>query len=154
MMHLLRKYDVAPLRVAMMRCLPLCARRHTSLGVAVIIGAANIIFRRQTSLKKDTRESYVGDLNYAPSRARNPSGFQALCAPSCAKAQGSREQPSRGSLVQAQIRSCLVICACGAEFNHSGYVKRKIRCTPMGTPYFWRRWRDLNSRAGIADLHP
>ena len=43
MMHLLRKYDVAPLRVAMMRCLPLCAARHTSLGVAVIIGTANII---------------------------------------------------------------------------------------------------------------
>ena len=46
MMHRLRQYDVfrfaqndvAPLRFAMMRCLPLCARRHTSLGEAVIIG--------------------------------------------------------------------------------------------------------------------
>ena len=54
MMHLLRKYDVAPLRVAMMRCLPQCAVRHTSLGVAVIIGTANIICRRQTSFKKRT----------------------------------------------------------------------------------------------------
>ena len=62
MMHRLRRYDVfrfaqndvAPLRVAMMRCLPLCARRHTSLGVAVIIGTANIICRRQTSFKKRT----------------------------------------------------------------------------------------------------
>ena len=44
--------DVAPLRVAMMRCLPLCARRHTSLGEAVIIGFANIICRRQTSFPK------------------------------------------------------------------------------------------------------
>ena len=40
MMHRLRRYDafrfaqndVASLRSAMMRCLPLCARRHTSLG--------------------------------------------------------------------------------------------------------------------------
>ena len=54
MMHLLRKYDVAPLRFAMMRCLPLCARRHTSLGVAVIIGQAHIICQRQTSFKKRT----------------------------------------------------------------------------------------------------
>ena len=54
MMHLLRKYDVAPLRSAMMRCLPQCAVRHTSLGVAVIIGVANIICRRQTSFKKRT----------------------------------------------------------------------------------------------------
>ena len=54
MMHLLRKYDVAPLRSAMMRCLPQCAVRHTSLGEAVIIGEANIICRRQTSFKKRT----------------------------------------------------------------------------------------------------
>jgi hypothetical protein len=54
MMHLLRKYDVAPLRSAMMRCLPLCAVRHASLGEAVIIGGANIICRRQTSFKKRT----------------------------------------------------------------------------------------------------
>ena len=40
--------------VAMMRCLPSCAVRHTSLGVAVIIGEANIICRRQTSFKKAT----------------------------------------------------------------------------------------------------
>ena len=33
-----RKYDVAPRRVAMMRCLPLCARRHTSFASAFIIG--------------------------------------------------------------------------------------------------------------------
>ena len=62
MMHRLRRYDVfrfaqndvAPLRSAMMRCLPQCAVRHTSLGVAVIIGVANIICRRQTSFKKRT----------------------------------------------------------------------------------------------------
>ena len=62
MMHRLRRYDVfrfaqndvAPLRSAMMRCLPQCAVRHTSLGVAVIIGGANIICRRQTSFKKRT----------------------------------------------------------------------------------------------------
>ena len=61
MMHRLWRYDVfryaqndvVPLRVTMMRCLPLCARRHASLGEAVIIGVANIICRRQTSLKKD-----------------------------------------------------------------------------------------------------
>ena len=61
-MHRLRRYDVfryaqndvAPLCFAMMRCLPLCARRHTSLGEAVIIGEANIICRRQTSFKKRT----------------------------------------------------------------------------------------------------
>ena len=60
-MHRLWRYDVfrfaqndvVPLRVTMMRCLPQCAVRHTSLGEAVIIGGANIICRRQTSLKKD-----------------------------------------------------------------------------------------------------
>ena len=41
MMHLLRKYDVAPLRFAMMRCLPQCAVRHTS-------------FAKRTSLAKPT----------------------------------------------------------------------------------------------------
>ena len=62
MMHRLRRYDVfrfaqndvAPLRSAMMRCLPSCAVRHTSIGVADIIGKANIICRRQTSFKKRT----------------------------------------------------------------------------------------------------
>ena len=44
MMHLLRKYDVAPLRSAMIRCLPLCAVRHTSLGVADIIGRSPASF--------------------------------------------------------------------------------------------------------------
>ena len=57
MMHLLRKYDVAPLRAAMMRCLPQCAVRHTSLGAAVIIGKANIICRRQTSFPKQKSSS-------------------------------------------------------------------------------------------------
>ena len=51
MMHLLRKYDVAPVgsNDAMFAQ---CAVRHTSLGVAVIIGIANIICHRQTSFKK------------------------------------------------------------------------------------------------------
>ena len=54
-MHLLRKYDVAPLRSAMMRCLPQCAVRHTSLGVAVIIGRCQHHLRdRHTSFKKRT----------------------------------------------------------------------------------------------------
>ena len=53
MMHLLRKYDVAPVgRNDVM--FAQCAVRHTSLGVAVIIGVANIICRRQTSFKKRT----------------------------------------------------------------------------------------------------
>ena len=38
--------------------------------------------------------------------------------------------------------------------NLSFSAKRKIRNTRMGIPYFWRRRRDLNSRAGITDLHP
>ena len=51
MMHLLCKYDVAPFgrNDAMFAQ---CAVRYTSLGVAVIIGEANIICRRQTSFKK------------------------------------------------------------------------------------------------------
>ena len=53
MFFALLKMMLLPL-VAMMRCLPLCAVRHTSLGVAVIIGVANIICRRQTSFKKRT----------------------------------------------------------------------------------------------------
>ena len=53
MMHLLRKYDVAPFgrNDAMFAQ---CAVRHTSLGEAVIIGVAVIICRRQTSFKKRT----------------------------------------------------------------------------------------------------
>ena len=54
MMHLLRKYDVAPLRFAMMRCLPLCAVRHTSFAQRTSLAQANIICRRQTSFKKRT----------------------------------------------------------------------------------------------------
>ena len=55
MMHLLRKYAAAPLRVAMMRCLPQNvakpriirrSRHHWALP--------NIICRRQTSFKKRT----------------------------------------------------------------------------------------------------
>ena len=59
MMHLLRKYDVAPLRFAMMRCLPLCAGVCPQTPWHYIIrrsrhhlAPANIICRRQTSLKK------------------------------------------------------------------------------------------------------
>ena len=84
-MHRLRRYDVfrfaqndvAPLRAAMMRCLPLCARRHTSLGVAVIIGEANIICRRQTSFKKRTfvledKSAFfvmVGEAGFGPAKS-------------------------------------------------------------------------------------
>ena len=61
-MHRLRRYDVfrfaqndvAPLRVAMMRCLPLCAVRHTSFAKRTSLGKAHIICRRQTSFKKRT----------------------------------------------------------------------------------------------------
>ena len=51
MMHLLRKYDVAPLRFAMMRCLPQCAARHTSLGEAVIIGRSPASFAIKFALR-------------------------------------------------------------------------------------------------------
>ena len=52
MMHRLRRYDVfrfaqndvAPLRSAMMRCLPLCACRHASFSIAVIIGRSPTSF--------------------------------------------------------------------------------------------------------------
>ena len=56
--------------LAMMRCLPLCARRHTSLGEAVIIGVANIICRRQTSLKK--ARSYERAFFWLGHRDSNP----------------------------------------------------------------------------------
>ena len=62
MMHRLRRYDVfrfaqndvAPLRFAMMRCLPQCAVRHTSFAKRTSLGEAVIICRRQTSFKKRT----------------------------------------------------------------------------------------------------
>ena len=69
MMYRLRRYDV--FRFAQNDVAPVgrndamfaqCAVRHTSLGVAVIIGEANIICRRQTSFKKRTfvgRQKYV-----------------------------------------------------------------------------------------------
>ena len=40
--------------LAMMRCFPLCARRHTSFAKRTSLGEANIICRRQTSFKKRT----------------------------------------------------------------------------------------------------
>ena len=51
MMHRLRRYDVfrfaqndvAPLRFAMMRCLPQCAVRQTSFAQRTSLGEANII---------------------------------------------------------------------------------------------------------------
>ena len=61
MMHRLRRYDVfrfAQNDVARFTrndaMFAQCAVRHTSLGVAVIIGVAYIICRRQTSFKKRT----------------------------------------------------------------------------------------------------
>ena len=62
MMHRLRRYDVfrfaqndvAPLRSAMMRCLPQCAVRHASFAKRTSSGVAVIICRRQTSFKKRT----------------------------------------------------------------------------------------------------
>ena len=54
MMHLLRKYDIAPVGRNEAMFAPKCGVRHTSLGEAVIIGVANIICRRQTSFKKGT----------------------------------------------------------------------------------------------------
>ena len=54
MMHLLRKYDVTPLRSAMMRCLPnVPSGTHHSLQRSSL-GVAIIICRRQTSFKKRT----------------------------------------------------------------------------------------------------
>ena len=38
----------------MMRCFPLCARRHTSFAERTSLGEAHIICRRQTSFKKRT----------------------------------------------------------------------------------------------------
>ena len=46
MMHLLRKYDVAPLRSAMMRCLP------KNVAKPLIIREANIIRRSRHHLPK------------------------------------------------------------------------------------------------------
>ena len=50
-MHLLRKYDVAPFGRNDAMFAPMCPQAHI-IRVANIIGAANIICRRQTSLKK------------------------------------------------------------------------------------------------------
>ena len=90
MMHLLRKYDVAPLCAAMMRCLPQCAARHTSLGTAVIIGAANIICRRQTSFKKRT---FVGRQKcvFCWRRRRD---LKLLRNPSCGSRKNLRGSPT------------------------------------------------------------
>ena len=58
MMHRRWRYDVM-LRImmllilfAMMRCLPSCAARHTSLGEAVIIGGDNIICPQANIIQK------------------------------------------------------------------------------------------------------
>ena len=81
MMHLLRKNDVAPLRAAMMRCLPQCAVRHTSLGAAVIIGKANIICRRQTSFPKtkSTARAVLLFLEAPPGFEPGDKGFADPC---------------------------------------------------------------------------
>ena len=69
-------------------------------------------------------------------------------------AQRSREQSALGSLVRAQTRSSLIICATAASRRRRSRGKSlrlrqkvKIRQARMSMPYFWRRWRDLNSRA-------
>ena len=54
MMHLLRKYDIAYFVSNDAMFAIKMWRSHASLGEAVIIGAANIICRRQTSFKKRT----------------------------------------------------------------------------------------------------
>ena len=69
MMYLLRKYDVAPLRFAMMRCLPQCAVRQTSLGEAVIIGRSPASFAegkhhsKNAPLSVDKSAFFVGGEN-------------------------------------------------------------------------------------------
>ena len=53
MMHLLRKYDVAPVGRNDAMFAPMCRQAHI-IREANIIGEANIICRRQTSFKKRT----------------------------------------------------------------------------------------------------
>ena len=54
MLFAVAQNDVAPLRAAMMRCLPLCARRHASLPKATSLGEADIICPSgQTSFQKE-----------------------------------------------------------------------------------------------------
>ena len=68
MMHRLRRYDVfrfaqndvATLHYAMMRCLPQCAVRHASLGVAVIIRRSRHHWAKPTSFCRKVRSANFG----------------------------------------------------------------------------------------------
>ena len=158
-MHLLRKYDVAPLRYAMMRCLPQNvakpriirrSRHHWALP--------NIICQRQTSFKKRT---FVGrqkcvfcwrrrrDLN----RLHRPlASHSRLLSPALARlgillalAPSLRKNDTLSFLL---ARPCRNRQGSNLDFG----AKRKT--TRLGGFSFWRRRRDLNSRAGLSRPTP
>ena len=66
----------------------------------------------------------------------------------CAKAQRSRSNFACLAEKQAFRLGCAALSAPPALRFKSAPPKRKIRNTQMGIPYFWRRRKDLNLRAG------
>ena len=70
--------DVVPLRVTMMRCLPQCAVRHTSLGEAVIIGGAQHHLPKANIIEKRPSHLWPGLFSGSGTRVR-------LCAESMFK---------------------------------------------------------------------
>ena len=181
MMHLLRKYDVTPLRVAMMRCLPLCARRHTSLGEAVIIGRQPTSFAegkhhsKNAPLSQDKSSFFCRKERFTNSTSRSfaialdddlnstPCEPQTLVAFGASRYVATMSQRSRSNLRRltgkrafrlgyARLSAPRLLCK--LRHNRESLLLRQRKKGTHWVPLRWRRRRDLNSRAGITGLHP
>ena len=76
------------------------------------------------------------DLNLTPVRykcAMRPW----CCAQMLGYAELPREQAARGSLVRAQTRSRLLICACGAEVQSLALLRKTKMDTRNGYPFLF-----------------
>ena len=167
MMHRLRRYDAFASQIwccstafrneAMFA--PKCAVRHTSLGVAVIIGEANIICRRQTSFKKrtfvgrqkcvfcwwgmvdsDHRSECTTDLQSAPfGRSGNPPYCGSRFVTLWSWWSESNQQPAdyKSAALPLSHTSELFICEPYSLSQREYYITRDLICQAFFEKYFY-----------------
>ena len=102
----------------------------------------------------------VKDLNYTPlwRKCSRALGATHLCSLTVSR-HGSKRRERPGERAPRYAFACLSaprsLCEHDAAVaNLSLSAKKQKGSRPNGQLSFWRRRRDLNSRAGIADLHP
>ena len=137
MMHLLRKYDVAPVGRNDAMFAPMCRQAHI-IREANIIGEANIICRRQTSFKKRT---FVG-------RQKRFLFWQRMRDSICISAPPGRNQCSHQFLNWWQQLSTGQLHLDGFES-----ISKQKRDTPKGVSLFWWGRTDSNHRSDTQQIY-